>query len=353
MNAHRHSPVQRRDFFIPPLLDSLRRAFPLLLGSLCASLIVLAAATARATDLTFFFTADTHYGLDLFANNELGNKATIDAMNNLPGTAYPASIGGSVATPSGVLVAGDLTDTPARQNMFGIHGALLNQRDGFNDDYAVNGTGRIKFPVYEGYGNHDVDNTTHSYTLDGIRARNLVRPGVVHLSDNGLNYSWNWQGVHFVNLNIYPGMNDRSAFSLAFLQDDLQHYTSTNTPIVIMQHFGFDSFSLTWWTDAERQAFADTLAGHNILGIFHGHLHTTDAYQWNGYNVFDGSAAKDGNFLVVHITDNKMDVVSREDNHWGFAVSKAVQVPEPATIVLGAFAAALLMIRRQSSRRAR
>ncbi|HVU89971.1 MAG TPA: hypothetical protein VHD36_21750 [Pirellulales bacterium] len=315
------------------------RTFPaVVLGLLFSLVIVVPSQVAQATDLTFFFTADTHYGLDLWVNNEQGNKATIDAMNNLPGTAYPASIGGTVATPSGVLVAGDLTDTPERPNAYGFHVPGIDA-DGFNEDYAVDGSGRIKYPVYEGYGNHDVDNTTHSYTLDMIRERNLVRPGITDLSANGLNYSWDWQGIHFINLNIYPGMNDRSGYSLQFLQDDLAHYTTSNTPIIIMQHFGFDSFSLGWWTDAERQAFADTIAGHNILGIFHGHLHTTLAYQWDGYNVFDGSAAKDGNFLVVHITDGKMTVVSREDNHWGFAVSDNITLPEPSTFVLAGLCA--------------
>jgi cytolysin (calcineurin-like family phosphatase) len=301
-------------------------------------------ALAGPVDLTFFFTADTHYGLDLWNYNEPANKATIDAMNALPGTLYPSSIGGVVGTPSGVLVAGDLTDTPEYIN---FNGASIPQIgwavQGFDDDYAVDGSGRIHYPVYEGYGNHDVDNTTHSYTLDGIMARNLVRPGVVHLSDNGLNYSWNWQGVHFINLNIYPGMTDRSAYSLAFLQEDLLHYANTNTPIVLMQHFGFDSFGLGWWTDQERQAFANVIDGYNILGIFHGHLHTTMKYQWNGYDVFNGSAAKDGNFLVVRIHGDQMDVASREDNRWGFTFSKTIAIPEPSPLVY-AFALCIIVI---------
>ena len=321
---------------------------------LLCSFLMAYPALAGPIDLTFFLTGDTHYGLDLWANNEPDNKATIDAMNSLPGTAYPASLGGVVGTPSGVLVAGDLTDTPEYANFYGIHIFPPAFRDGFTDDYAVDGSGRLHYPVYEGYGNHDVDNTAHGYTLDGIRERNLVRPGITHLSDNGLNYSWDWQGVHFVNLNIYPGMNERSGYSLDFLADDLKNYVGdSNRPVVLMHHFGFDGFSLNWWSDAERQAYANVIDGYNIVGIFHGHLHTTLDYQWNGYDIFDGSAAHDGNFLVVHLHGDQMDVASREGNQWGFTFSKTIAVPEPSalvyTTVIGAGVAVIagLRIRRR------
>jgi len=307
------------------------------IASLVCLLIVLAIASPASAGFTFFMTADTHYGLDLFFLDEPSNKVTIDAMNALPGTPYPASIGGVVGTPKGVLVAGDLTDTSIPANFYGVHVPGL-ERQGFNDDYAVDGSGRLNYPVYEGYGNHDVDNTDYSYTLQGIQERNLVRPGIGNVSANGLHYSWDWEGVHFVNLNIYAGGdNNRARGSLQFLIDDLAaNVGDSNRPVVLMQHFGMDSFSSQsqWWTAAERNALASAIDGYNILGIFHGHLHTTSKYTWNGYDVFMGSAAKDGNFLVARIDNGKMDVVSREDNRWGFAFSKNYVVPEPSSLAL-------------------
>jgi len=292
-------------------------------------------AAAGPADFTFFLTGDTHYGLDLWYDNEPRNKSTIDAMNQLPGTPLPVALGGTVDVPNGVLIAGDLTDTPIYINFFGFPFPPPYYRDGFNDDYKVDGTGRLHYPVYEGYGNHDVDNTNYSYTLEGIRQRNLVRPGVTHLSENGLHYSWDWEGVHFINLNLYPGMNEASGYSLDFLQDDLLNYVGdSDTPIVLMHHYGMDFFGVGWWSDAERQAYANAIAGYNILGIFHGHLHGTDHYQWNGYDVFNGSAAKDGNFLVVRVADGKLDVAAREDGNWGFTYSKTFVVPEPSAVVL-------------------
>lgn len=323
-----------------------RRVTRLRLSLVAALAFVASASLARAEgpNFTFLFTADTHYGLDLWRNNEPANKALIDQMNALPGTPLPASLGGVVDTPKGVLIAGDLTDTPEYLNFFGLH-LPPYVRDAFNDDYAVDGSGRIHYPVYEGYGNHDIDNFAHSYTLDGIAQRNLVRPGITHLSPNGLNYSWDWEGVHFVNLNIYAGRNDRSAYSLDFLIDDLRQYVGdSGRPVVLMQHFGFDGFSLGWWSEAERTAFADAIDDYNVIGIFHGHLHTTLKYQWQGYDVFDGSAAKDGNYLVVRIANGRLDVASREDGEWGFAFSKAITlgVPEANALLLLSIPAAWL-----------
>ena len=79
----------------------IRRA---LRASILSFVLLLPAAAHAAPNFTFFFTADTHYGLDQWTDNEVRNKATIARMNNLPGTALPASLGGVVDTPKGVLI---------------------------------------------------------------------------------------------------------------------------------------------------------------------------------------------------------------------------------------------------------
>lgn len=310
------------------------------------------AARAGSSSLTFFVTGDTHYGLELWYNNEPYNKATIDAMNALPGTPLPAALGGVVDVPRGVLVAGDLTDTPDYLNFYGLHLPPYFNRDGFNDDYAVDGTGRLRYPVYEGLGNHDIHNTAHSYTVDGLRERNLVRPGVTQVSANGLHYSWDWSGVHFVNLNVYPGYTPDAADSLAFLIEDLQtHVGDSGRPVMLMHHYGFDGFSAGWWSNSERDAYANVLEGYNVAGIFHGHLHTTLQYRWEGYDVFDGSTAHEGNFLVVRLANGRMDVAAREGGAWGFTFSKPLLIPEPATASLALAAALVLLVYQYGGRR--
>lgn len=147
-----------------------------------------------AEGITFFVTSDTHYGLSQTV--AAANEKTVDAMNALPGTAFPREVGGAVATPRGVAVLGDLTndgDTPG----FSISWRL------FNADFGVNGEGRLRFPVYELPGNHDGGD--EQTVRRGIRERNKLRPGLEGSSPNGISYSWDWGQVHFVSLGLFAG----------------------------------------------------------------------------------------------------------------------------------------------------
>lgn len=98
-------------------------------------------------DLTFYLVSDTHYGASLTINS--ANQTTIDIMNGLPGTKFPAEAGGGlVRTPRGVLVLGDLVDEGGAED-------APHFWQQFVADYGLNGEGRLAFPVYEGVGNHD------------------------------------------------------------------------------------------------------------------------------------------------------------------------------------------------------
>lgn len=150
-----------------------------------------AAPPAAPRNLTFFVVSDTHYGLSREGDRTV--PKLVDLMNELPGTAYPAEFGGAVAEPRGVLHIGDMTNDGKRE-----------QWEMFVRDYGLTGKdGRLKWPVYEAYGNHDGGPKTP--VRDGIRARNPNRVGLTAISDNGLHYSWDWDGIHFINLGIIHG----------------------------------------------------------------------------------------------------------------------------------------------------
>ena len=113
----------------------------------CAGPAPVKVPVVSGSDFTFFVAADAHYGQSMWDNNEASNKANIDVMNALPGTAYPVEAGpGAVAAPVGVLVVGDLTDTGEYLNWNGYW--LLHRHDGFRKDFGVGGEGRIKYPVF-------------------------------------------------------------------------------------------------------------------------------------------------------------------------------------------------------------
>src|SRR5690606_3152205 len=68
------------------------------------------------------------------------------------------SAGTPVAQPRGLLVAGDLTQN-GKDGRAENNGSLgRNELGQFISDYGLTGTdGLLRFPVYEGYGNHDFD----------------------------------------------------------------------------------------------------------------------------------------------------------------------------------------------------
>ena len=277
--------------------------------------------TPQGSDVTFFFVADTHYGLSQWGDNEAPNKATIDRMNALPGTPYPEATDlGEVAVPRGVLVGGDLSDSGIWFNWHGYR--LLRPHDGFADDYGVSGEGRVAFPVYEGYGNHDIHNVRRKLVLCKIRQRNRQRNDV-RLSDNGLHYSWDWAGVHFVNLNLYPGGPGDAEDSLGFLREDLaQKVGDSRRRVVLYQHYNFDPWSRDWWEEAERDAFHEVARDYNVIAIFNGHTHATDHLVWRGIDVYTVGNARDARFFVVHITPTRLVVVERHGDAWGAQWSK-------------------------------
>jgi len=131
-----------------------------------------------ARDLTFIATSDLHY---YGTNVNLRMQAYIDRINTLPGTAYPASVGGVVGPLSGVIMNGDVTDS-----------GNPKEWELFTNDWGLAGEKRCKFPIYEGLGNHDTRGG--DFMISNIVARNKSRPGLMNVSTNGLHYSWEWDG---------------------------------------------------------------------------------------------------------------------------------------------------------------
>lgn len=284
------------------------------------------AGAAFGRDVTFFVAADLHYGQDQLNNNEQANKRAIAMMNSLPGTAFPDGNFGVVQKPRGVLVAGDLTDSGTGLNYNGRY-FDIHLFDGFKDDYPVKGGAgvHLHFPVYECYGNHDVQNQTGDAVLLGIASRNKKRGAPVNVSDNGLHYSWDWDDVHFVNVNLYPGDKGDARQSLPFLEKDLaQRVGASGRPVVILQHYGFDKVSLNdhYWKKEEREAFYEALKNYQVAAIFTGHEHRCRRLVWKGIVDFEAPKAKgdkvEDGVLAVSMKDKKMIVAQRRlDGAWG------------------------------------
>lgn len=241
------------------------------------------------TDITFLVAADTHLGIP--GMEEL-NRKQVEAMNAMPGTEYPAEIGGKVATPQGVLIAGDLTDT-----------GRIEQWDAFKKLYGLTGKdGLLKFPLYEGTGNHD------RYVEGAYGDRMPVLEDVTK-RHGGLTYWWKWHDVHFFNLDEWPDPQRR-----AWLEEQLKS-VNRETPIVIYFHYGLSGPYSDWWKDQDKEAFAQIIKGYNVIALFHGHYHGSGHYVWKGYDVYNVGSVRhrQNSFAVVHITDDRLTVGS-----WNF-----------------------------------
>ena len=234
------------------------------------------------TGVTFFVAADTHCGAkDITALN----RRQIAAMNALPGTAYPPAIGGAVGRPRGVLIAGDLTED-----------GLGRQWKQFVSDYGLTGRdGLLRYPVFEGTGNHDRHALLFRPVLDGVRKRH-----------GGLTYSWDWADVHVVCLDECPrGVN------LRWLREDLAS-VGRKIPVVIYFHFSILGPYSNSWSGRQKQAFGKQIEGYNVIAIFHGHYHGSGHYRWAGLDVYNVGSPRHScrSFAVARITDTRMTVAS-------------------------------------------
>jgi cytolysin (calcineurin-like family phosphatase) len=255
-------------------------------------------------EITFFVASDSHFGADGMVDV---NRVLIDHMNALPATDYPPDVGGRVEVPRGVLVTGDLTDN-----------GHLDEFALFEQHYGLTGQdGRLRFPVFEAIGNHDVNGTSP------IKERAKVRHG-------GINYSWDWEGVHFACLDMYP-----DAATRAWLEADLRAL-ARGRPVIVFFHYALEGRLSHGWDGADKDAFAEVLAEHNVLAVFHGHTHRDGFYQWRGWPVFRPGAPRHSahTFLVARVEADRLVVAARDFDAGQWLWTRAVPVRRAARDLL-------------------
>jgi hypothetical protein len=280
-------------------------------------------------DITFFVGSDLHYGYTNGTTiSSQVSRGTLNAMTALPGEAYPAAAGGgTVDNPRGVLLLGDLTEAGAASDWASL-----------TNDWGLNGEQSLPWPVYEGFGNHDC--CCSDVVQAGIKVRNLLRRGVSNISTNGYHYSWDWDYLHLVCLNLFPGetpdvqgVSPRD--SLNFLADDLaKNVGNSGRPVILYHHYGFDSFGLGWWSDQQRSNYLAVIQNYNVIAILTGHNHLVDSIPWCGFSTFnDGTVGKVLgpsyviSYLVVHVTQTNLTVVERLlDDSWGWGAEYDIPI---------------------------
>lgn len=302
-----------------PSLVSRPASSALLAGALCAG-------TLWAAEVTFFSYSDIHFG----ANNggkspPKTNSAMVEIINTLPGTAYPDSLGGVVGTPRAIIMQGDLINDGAVADLYPTQWA------NYAADFGVNGEGRCKFPVFEGLGNHDANENL--YVFNKIKERNLKRKSlnyIGNISSNGFHYSWDWDGVHFINLNLFGGnvwegeadaygRGHNPQFARQFLEEDLRSQVgSSGRPVVIVQHFR--PVDENWWTYSAADKLQRVLQDYNVIAIVVGHQGGGVNNTWRALNWISSN----GELVVCRITSNQFTAISRSATAWGAPFQKKI-----------------------------
>jgi 3',5'-cyclic AMP phosphodiesterase CpdA len=247
-------------------------------------------------DVTFLVAADMHVGWGAVeastadsdhhpAPIDVVNRRLIQDMNRMAGRSYPPVLGGVVARPLGLLIAGDLTE----------HGSESDWAK-FRSYFGLDGRdGPPRLPVFEGIGNHD--QAPGDFVAQQVAAR--------HGSDF---YSWDWGDLHLVCLGIAPDPR-----GLGWLEQDLARI-GPELPLVLYLHYPLAGpYADTWFSrEGYRAKLADLLRRYNVVAIFHGHFHATGTYRWEGKDVYFVGSPKDPwrSFAVVHVTDTTLGVSS-------------------------------------------
>jgi cytolysin (calcineurin-like family phosphatase) len=281
--------------------------------------------------VTFISTSDPHYRAFEGKDWNRANRETIEEMNRIVSIAWPGKLGGdAIARPRGVVVLGDCIDDGDRVDRGKDYTAAQYQL--FVTDFGLDGKdGLLKYRVYEGWGNHDgppagTGKSSVSFQAE-IKRRNLLRKErgwLAGLSDNGLHYSWDWDDVHLVQLNLYPAdrQNAKVRYSpkwhhpqgaLSFLKQDLARCVGTSgRPVVLMSHCGFDT---NWWHPEDWKAAYDAAKPYNVVLYLYGHTGTGirrwappgEARHWTCVN--DGQTTS--GFFVIQIAADRLRAAYR------------------------------------------
>ena len=257
-------------------------------------LFVFAAATtciSNDPDLTFFGWSDQHVQTD---GNGKHLEPAIAAMNRLPGTPYPDSIGGTVDKPAFVFGCGDITEWPT-------HAAL--------DTFVRLVTDELHYPVYNVIGNHDEGGKVPSETVK----RWLIA------QHGGLSYTFSAGGIRFICVyskydeSLNNPAQPLTDAALKWLNEELAKVPPT-TPTIVATHLCYDALT-------NRDQLIEILAPYRVLMILGGHYHKAKVDHYRGRYFIQLPSPAPGSpseFMVIRITGSRIVAVPYDyaKNQW-------------------------------------
>ncbi len=242
--------------------------------------VCFASAKDAGETLTFFGWSDQHVKTD---GNVSKLLPFVEAMNAMPGAAYPEAVGGKVAEPAFVLGAGDVTEWPTNAAMR-AYDALLNER--------------LKWKAYDVLGNHDDGGRAFSSTmLDWAKRRH-----------GGLSYVFEAAGVRFIAL--WSKFDPRgkpfqplTKESLAYLRVRLAE-TPAGQPVVLFTHLCHDAMT-------NRDELVETVGDANVILVLGGHYHYSSVNVYRGLRFVQlpSPKSKFTEFTVLRVSSDRLQVM--------------------------------------------
>ena len=272
-------------------------------------------------DVTVVVAGDLHFDLP----PETDQYYHVVTMNRLEGnftfptdSAAPGIAGETVRKLDGVIIAGDMFDK-ARPDILAHYRSRYEMGPGEKT---------IHYPVYPGFGNHDIDPAVSDKEADNLKGRafslhyldsilndKLEKGEILNLHPSSRSYSWSIQDVHFVQAQRFSGDTAYCESNLDWLADDLKRYASEGNPVVYIQHYGVDPWAIKWWPQDARNRLFDILDNYNVAAFLVGHTHEPSLQHYRGYPIYQVNNAwpdEDGNgsFAVVRLKGDAVSVAS-------------------------------------------
>ena len=259
-------------------------------------------APDRGAALTFFGWSDQHIRAD--GNGEHLIPA-IEAMNTLPGKAYPEAIGGAVEKPAFVFGLGDISEWPSRAAI---------------DTYEQLITKRLKFPSYDIAGNHDTGGLSPSETvLNWLIQRH-----------GALRYTFEKAGVCFIGLfseydeSLNNPAQPITKAALDYLRKALAKVPK-GKPVVVATHLCFDAIT-------NRDEFVEAFGDANVILVLGGHYHKATVHEYRGFHFVQLPSPEPKSsreVTVIRITSNRLIAIpfNYRDNQWVTDRPKILDTP--------------------------
>lgn len=247
--------------------------------------------TTGPLNFTFVHTSDSHVSTYFTMPDSLEDARSWVAVRTLKdlGQLFLRPYKTWAHTPSFIIHTGDITE-------FGYAGVTEQVVDRYFGD--------LGFKVFYQLGNHD----------------NTWVPPLRKMEERfgGMNYSFDFLGVHFIGINSAGVQDPRPTFgeeAIQFVKRDLQKVAKT-TPIILFFHHPLSGSE--WSSTYDYHRLTDAVKGHNVILGLMGHGHGAVRADYDGFPAVMGgspfSKSKDNNnygYNIISLDGEKLRVAYR------------------------------------------